>query len=476
MRANSLNHTPARSTRQDLRLSTTDAALWGVMTGIGEFYFVLFGLAVGMGETFAGLLSSLPMVTGGFIQLISPSMVRRLGSHKAWVVLCAHLQAAAFLPLVIGALVGWMPAWLLFASVAMYWASGLASGSAWNTWITTLVPSRIRTRYFARRNRLAQLGILAGLVAGGLVLQLLKGEGADYSWFALLFGAAFLGRILSARCLAAKREPNPLPDNHRSVPWTEMLSARKGPAGRVLIYMLAIQVSVQFSGPYFGPYMRAELGMSYAWYMSLAATSFAGKMLALSLLSLVARAIGPRLMLWIGGVGLIPLAGLWVVSDSYAYLLPLQLFNGCMWAIYEMATMLLVFETVAARDRTSVLTAYNALHSIALAVGSISGGILLKALGEERAAYHLVFLISSCMRLAAVVLLFRVHMPKFTPVPILLRPIAVRFSGNTDMRPILPSLPDEVPGKTSASPRQANARESESSTIPPVRRNRVDRR
>lgn len=446
---------PTHDTRRDLCLSTTDASLWGVMTGIGEFYFVLFGLAVGLGETFAGLLSSLPMVTGGFIQLISPAMVKRLGSHKAWVVLCAHLQAAAFLPLVLGALAGWMPHWLLFGSVAMYWASGLASGSAWNTWITTLVPARLRTRYFARRNRLAQLGILAGLVVGGLVLQLLKGEGSDYSWFAFLFGAALLGRLLSARCLAAKREPNPLPHDHRTVPWNEMLKARKGPAGRVLAYMLAIQVCVQFSGPYFGPYMRAELGMSYAWYMTLASTSFAGKMLALSILSRLSSSLDPRLMLWIGGVGLVPLAGLWVVSDAYTYLLPLQLFNGCMWAVYEMATMLLVFETVAPSQRTSVLTTYNALHALALAVGSISGGILLKSLGEGKAAYHLVFLISSCMRLGAVFLLFRVHMPRFTPVPLMLRPIAVRFSGNTDMRPILPSLPDSIPVAEQSSPQKA---------------------
>lgn len=431
------------STRRNLRLSTTDGTLWGVMTGVGEFYFVLFGLAVGLGETAAGLIATLPMVTGGFIQLVSPSMVRRLGSHRAWVVLCALAQALSFLPLVVGAIVGFMPGWLLFGVVALYWASGMGSGSAWNTWITTLVPARARTRYFARRNRLAQVGILCGLVGGGLLLQVVNGDGQAYWCFAILFGVALTARLVSARCLASQGEPVPMPADHRSVGWRELLRTRRGPAGRVLAYMLAIQVCVQFSGPYFGPYMRAELEMSYGWYMLLAAASFAGKMIALSLLARLPRLIGPRAMLWIGGVGLVPLAGLWVISDSYWYLLPLQVFNGCVWAVYEMATMLLIFETVAARERTSILTTYNALHAIALAIGSIAGGVVLSALGEGRSAYHVLFLTSSAMRLGAVLLLVRVHTPRFTPVPLLLRPIAVRFSGNTDVRPILPSLPDE---------------------------------
>lgn len=440
------------ATRRDLRLSTTDAAYWGVMTGIGEFYFVLFGLAVGLSETFAGLLQSLPMMTGGFIQLISPAMVRRLGSHRAWVVLCACIQAAAFIPLIIGALIGWMPAWMLFGAVALYWASGLAGGGAWNTWITTLVPGPIRTRYFAGRNRLAQAGILGGLIAGGIILEIFVRDGSGgvsgtegLGWFALLFGAALVARVVSARCLGGQSEPIPLPDDHRSVGWKELLTARKGPAGRVLMYMLAIQVCVQFSGPYFGPYMRAELEMSYAWFMVMASASFVGKMAALSLLAGMPRLVSPRAMLWVGGIGLIPLSGLWAYSDSFWYLLPLQLLGGVIWALYEMATMLLIFETVAARERTSVLTTYNALHTLALAVGSISGGIVLTSLGEDKSAYHLIFLVSSTMRMGAVLLLLRIRAPRFIPAPIQLRPIAVRFSGNSDVRPIMPSIPDRLP-------------------------------
>ncbi|MEZ6233480.1 MAG: MFS transporter [Phycisphaerales bacterium] len=437
---------PDSLTRTDLRRSTQDAVSWGVMTGIGEFYFVLFALAVQVGEVLAGLVSSLPMVAGGLIQLVSPAMVRRLGSHKRWVVLCAHVQAAAFLPLVVGAIAGWMPAWLLFASVTLYWASGMATGSAWNTWITTIVPPRVRSRYFASRTRLAQVGILGGLIAGGLVLEMLvRGRGAAESgvaWFALLFGVALLARVVSANRLAATNEPVPMPPDHRSVSWRELVAARKGAAGRVLMYMLAVQVFVQISGPYFGPYMRAELGMSYLTFMTLAAASFVGKMAGLSVLGAMPRFFGPRRMLWVGGLGIIPMAGAWVVSDAFWYLLLLQLLAGVVWAIYEMGTALLVFETVPPRERTSVLTTFNAMHAGALAVGSLGGGALLAYLGKDKDAYHTLFLLSSGLRLAAVGLLAMVPIPSFKVRPLLMRPIAVRFSGNTFVRPILGSLPD----------------------------------
>ncbi|MCA9289427.1 MAG: MFS transporter [Phycisphaerales bacterium] len=437
---------PDSLTRTDLRRSTQDAVSWGVMTGIGEFYFVLFALAVQVGEVLAGLVSSLPMVAGGLLQLVSPAMVRRLGSHKRWVVLCAHVQAAAFLPLVIGAIAGWMPAWMLFASVTLYWAAGMGTGSAWNTWITTIVPPRVRSRYFASRTRLAQVGILGGLIAGGLVLELLvRGQGraeSGVAWFALLFGVALLARVVSANRLAATSEPVPMPPDHRSVGWRELISTRKGPAGRVLVYMLAVQVFVQLSGPYFGPYMRVQLGMSYLTFMTLAAASFVGKMAGLSVLGVMPRFFGPRRMLWVGGLGIIPMAGLWVVSDAFWYLLLLQMVSGVVWATYEMGTSLLVFETVPPRERTSVLTMFNAMQAGALAAGSLSGGALLASLGKDKDAYHTLFLLSSGLRLAAVGLLAMVPIPSFKVRPLLMRPIAVRLSGNTFVRPILGSLPD----------------------------------
>src|SRR5215207_2022114 len=88
---------PRISPRRDMRASIGDAAAYSLMVGIGETYFAAFALALGTGETFAGLIATLPMLAGASLQLATPWALRRLRSYRAWVVLCASLQAAALL-------------------------------------------------------------------------------------------------------------------------------------------------------------------------------------------------------------------------------------------------------------------------------------------------------------------------------------------------------------------------------------------
>ena len=77
--------------------------------------------------------------------------MRCCGSYRRWVALCALIQAAAFLPLLLAALTGRMPTTVVFALIAVYWATGLGGNGPWNAWMETLVPSRLRARYFAWR-------------------------------------------------------------------------------------------------------------------------------------------------------------------------------------------------------------------------------------------------------------------------------------------------------------------------------------
>ena len=82
--------------KRDLRFNIGDGVAYGAMVGGGETYLQAFVLAVGMGDVFAGLVASLPVLIGSLLQLISPPGIRLLKSHKRWVVLCAGLQALLF--------------------------------------------------------------------------------------------------------------------------------------------------------------------------------------------------------------------------------------------------------------------------------------------------------------------------------------------------------------------------------------------
>lgn len=156
--------------RKNLRASAADGAAFGGMVGIGETYLAAFALAVGMSELTAGMVASLPMLAGGVMQLLSLRAVRWFGSEQRWILFGASIQACAFLPLVYAALQGEISSARLLLVASIYWGAGLATGPAWNVWIENLVPSRVRTRYFAVRSRLAQLTTLGGFLIGGALL------------------------------------------------------------------------------------------------------------------------------------------------------------------------------------------------------------------------------------------------------------------------------------------------------------------
>ena len=260
--------------------------------------------------------------------------------------------------------------------------------------------------------------------------------------FAVLFLGAAACRVASARLLAATSEPIPLPENYRRVPAAEVLArlVRRSQEGRLLLYLLSVQTAVNLSAPYFTPYMLGHLHLSYVAYMVLIAASFGAKILMLPLLGALARRFGARHLLWVGGLGIIPLASLWIVSDWYPYLLSVQCVAGTAWGAYELATFLLVFETIREDERTSVLTTFNLANALAMVAGSLLGGWLLAHLGERRSAYWAIFALSSLARAATVLFLVRVPTPTLTPVPVATRTVAVRPSAGSIDRPVLPSI------------------------------------
>ena len=379
------------------------------MVGVGESYLPAFVLAMGMGQVAAGLITTIPLLAGAVLQLISPAAVRFLGSHRRWVVTCAALQAASFVPMAIAALLGHLPVVVMFALAAVYWGAGLGTSPAWSTWVATLVPGRMRASYFSRRTRVNQFATLAGFVVGGFSLQWLAAVDQRLLAFAMLFLLATLCRGVSTSLLACQSEPQGMPNGHRQVSLREFFGRfRSAGDGRLLVYLLSVQAAAQIAGPYFTPFMLRSMNLSYITYVSLIAVSYAAKAVTLPALGRLARRFGTRTLLWAGGIGIVPVSGLWLVSDSLVFLMFVQALAGVTWAAYELAMFLLFLETIPAEERTSMLTNFNFAHSLATVCGSVVGGALLFGLGKQPETYLLIFALSSAARALTLVVLWHV--------------------------------------------------------------------
>ncbi len=420
--------------RKDLRTSTAEGMAASIMVGVGETYLPAFVLAISGSQLACGLVTTVPLVLGAVVQLGSPWLLRRCGSYRRCVALCVLLQAATFLPLLIAAVAGKMPVALVFALVAVYWATGLGSSGPWNAWMETLVPARVRARYFAWRTRVCQWGIAVGFVAGGVVLQVADRWGGSLAVFALLFLMASASRFTSAGLLASQREPQSPPSRTARPSLAVIFRAlTAGANGRLLLYLMAAQAAVQIAAPYFNPYMLGELHFSYSIYVIAICAFIVAKIAFLPTVGRIADRVGVRRVFWISAAAIVPSPVFWLVSKHCVYVFAVQIYSGAAWCAFDLATLLLVFETIPRQKRVEVLAFFNLAASTATAAGSLLGAGILAAWGTNRQAYVMLFLLSAVARAAAIMLLFRIPAPvskgepaPAIPAPHYLRPERVR--------------------------------------------------
>ncbi len=396
--------------KADLRASTADGLATNVMVGAGENYLPAFVLALSGSQVASGLVSTVPLLAGAILQLVSPWAIRQVGSYRRWVVLCAAIQAIAFLPLLAVAWFHTLPTGFVFVCAAVYWATGFAGQPAWSNWLEKLVPERIRTPYFARRARFGQMGLLLGVVGGGLLLHMGGTHSAHLDRFALLFLAAAASRFVAVYYLSRQRElERPEPEALAYNLGTLARWAKTQKSGGLLLWsVLAMQAAVQVSGPYFAPYMLKHLDLSYGGYTVLVAVAFAAKVLLMPLFGRLADRWGARAVLVLCGIGIVPLPALWLVADSFVYLIGVQIFAGAVWAGYELAMLLLFFQAIPRRRRLAVLTLYNLAYAVAIGAGSLLGGLTLGLLGTGRGGYEILFALSTAIRFLPLVLLLQV--------------------------------------------------------------------
>jgi MFS family permease len=400
--------TRADGLEQNLRRSWLDGIFCCVMVGAGEHSLAAFGLALGVSAAAAGLIPTLPMLAGALLALLAPRGVRALGSLKRWVWISAAVQACAFVPLALGAAAGRYPGWGVFAAAILYWSAGLACGSAWNTWITTLVPGPIRAQYFGRRTRALQLAQLAAVLAAGALLHLGDERGRELWGFAAVFALAALARWTSAAYLAAHSEPVALPSGYRLIPPAELLrSLTRERYGRWIAYLFALQFSVQLASPYFTPYMLRELELGYGTFMALLATVYLGKVACLPWHARMARTRGPVALLRRASWTIALVAVPWLLSDALPVLFLAQLAAGAAWSAFELAIYLLFFEHASEAERASVLSLYNLTNAMAFTLGSLGGAWLLAQLAADRSAYLWVFGASTALRMGTCLALLR---------------------------------------------------------------------
>lgn len=387
---------------------TGDGATYCLMVGASETYFSALALALGKGGVLAGLAATMPNLAGSLLQLASPAGLRKAGSPRRWIQGCAVLQSISLLGLAAGAVAGHMPTWIMGACLVGYWTAALGAGPAWNTWVARLFPDRLRARYFAARSRLCNLLQLAAMLASGGLLWLAERGHWSLWGFALVLTAAAACRTSSLAYLQTQRDVRLAAHDVRPLELRSLPARLLRGDLRVLLWLAGFQGALHVGGPFITPWMIEHLGMDKLRFTACVAAVFICKSLAMPMVGRLVRRMGPARVMTISGAGSAVTIALMAAVPNLGWILTMQgLFGICM-AGWDLAAFLLLLERLEHDERTSLMSLHLTMNCVAIAVGSLLGGLVLQLAGTTAAAYAAVFVLSGALRLVALLLRPRV--------------------------------------------------------------------
>jgi MFS family permease len=388
----------SRKIEASLRYSVLDAASFSLMLGTGESYFQAFAVFLRGTLMQVGAVYSVPMFLASLAQLLSAWAVRVFGSRKGLVVTLALTRTVLFVPLLLVAFLGPARVWVLLALISLYFTLNYLGVPAWTSWMRDLVAESRRGQYFARRNSLANLVALGGVVAGGVVLSLYP---RDSAWgFIVIFAIALAGSVGSTVFLALKID---LPHEEPRRSGESLLQFTAGMGrnnfGRFVLFNTLLHFGVFLAGPFFVPYMLDTLGFSYIQFMVSTSVVVGLKFLALPLWGELSDRYGNRKILALAAILVAVLPFTWLVGGSFWWICVIQGLSGFAWAGFDIAALNFAYDVMPG-EKVTRYTSFNGFYKgAAIFVGGLAGGFLLRHIQLFGSPFHALFAASGAFRL-----------------------------------------------------------------------------
>ncbi len=386
--------------KKSLRYSILDGSFYSAMVGFGESFFSAFAVFLNATNMELGLLTSLPQAIGSSLQILSNKLIKIFKSRQKLVSAGAIFQAFMYILVALTFFIGEMKVAYLILILSVYYTFGFVIIPAWSSWIGDLVDANHRGDYFGKRNRICCLVTFAAFMAGGYILHMFTdGTTSQYIGFAIIFSLAMITRLISAYYL--KKEYEPKYEVSEEAQFTLAQFLKRAPSanfGKLVFYLCLMNFSVYISAPFFTPYMLKDLHMNYMIFTIANAIAILMKYVTLPLWGKLSDRYGTRKILGLAGFAmpLVPL--LWVLSGNLWYIFAVQAYSGLIWAAFEISSFNFILDVTTPQKRATCVAYYNVLNGMAILLGAVLGGLMIKFNPFPLQGYLLVFLISGILR------------------------------------------------------------------------------
>ncbi|MCX6774451.1 MAG: MFS transporter [Candidatus Micrarchaeota archaeon] len=390
--------------KQNLKNAIYEGTSFLASTGFGDNYVSAYAVLRGATEQFIGLLASVPLALGLFLQALSPFIMKKMRHRKGLVTAFSFLGALSWLLILGTAFVAPETALpLLLAFFSIYTILLYLEGTIFSSWIADLVPESIRGTYFGQRNSWIQIASVVATLSAGIILDLFKDSNAILG-FCALFALAFLCRMLSWHFLSKMDDPHY--DHGKTLSQHPLDFLKKGnPELRHLIILFgAFIFMVNLVSPFFVLYMLRTLGFSYLEFMAVILASQVATVFAAPYWGRVSTLHGNKIVLSICLIiaSVVPLY--WFFLTSFWQLALFELISGVAWSgIY-----LCLFNHILAKSKSEEVSSNVSnryfFAGIGLLLGPNIGALVLISLGETTLfsidAIHVLMILSAIGRLA----------------------------------------------------------------------------
>lgn len=401
------------------------ATPWVFLSLPGGFIMsALLTVHYGIGPGIYGVIASLPSWASALqivlVPLISRYMnPRDMALSMSWINLGLWTMLAAvisFLPSEDAIIAGRI--FLIFFALAAMSASLIGVG--WISWVAEWVPSRIRGKYFGRRNRFISLITTLFLVVSMLTLDLFKDSILAYQL--ILISAVicrFFSVLWSHQIVTADSDA---PVLKASFKWTENIAGLRGNTDfkRMVIFGTLVGFWLAAMGPFYPVFVFELLG----WKPS-----------AFAVVTVLATLGGAATMpLWgrmIDRYGCVPSITVSLIlwqAQNYLWafltpgndwlLYPMWLWGGSVAGGFFLGTFNLVYKLIPSKSKTAAISLNLAVTSIAAGLAPVLVGVLLDLASKSGFSilwsYRIGFIASPTFILLSLLVLLKIKEPSAT--------------------------------------------------------------
>ena len=382
---------------------------------------VITGLALLLGASSfeLGVMGALP-VLGSLVQVPAAIWIEHARNRRRM----AFIGSLGRLLWLVPALVIFLPVpggvkltAFLLAIVTGQLMLGVAT-NAWLDWMTDLIPSEVRGRYFGTRMMLMNAVALVVGLGGASLVDWSKRSGLETWAYASLLSLAALGGGLASFLLTKQPEPpiqRPAACGARDLLLMPLRHQHfRKFAGTFVIF----QFGLGLGAPFFIAYALEVLGYPLRTMALLDATVAVFGMLAQTQWGKLADRIGQRQVLRVCMLLVVPLPLFWLAA-SPERIWPLFIGNalgGIAWSGMGMAQINRLMEQVPSEGRCSYMATFSVATGLPFMLASLGAGTLMSMtgvaditlLGLTFHPYLAFFVASGACRLVAFVVGWRV--------------------------------------------------------------------